>query len=216
MASQRVEHNREAKQQKQCLSMVPIFKLEEDVVSPSSRTSGPQPAVADVLWGWLPTNQLPGRHALVQPPGLAPGPSSRTVWGFRLRRPSSSHFCAWEHGHCGSESAGRSHLGATGEHSSRELDLCRGQREGPVMITDMSTGQWKRPRVEGELRYGEWGPRTRGSWLLQPAAVQAKPAVAPHAGMSPVAGASCPHLRLVQSPDPQGCQQTRWGLVAGC
>jgi len=47
--------------------------------------------------------------------------------------------------------------------------------------------------------------------LLQPAAVQAKPAAVPHAGMSPAAETSCPHPRLVRSPDPQGCQRTRCG-----
>lgn len=47
--------------------------------------------------------------------------------------------------------------------------------------------------------------------LLQPAAVQAEPAVVPQAGMSPGVEASCPSSCLVQGPDPRDCQQTRWG-----
>ena len=40
--------------------MVPIFKLEEDVVSPPPPTSGPQPAIVDVLWGSPQTSFLEG------------------------------------------------------------------------------------------------------------------------------------------------------------
>ena len=92
----------------------------------------------------LPTNQLPGRHALVQPPGLAPGLSSRTAWGFRLRRPSSSHLCTWEHSHCGREPTGRSHLGGHG----RAFQQRAGPVQGPVRKPRDDHGHVHRPVEE--------------------------------------------------------------------
>ena len=186
---------------------------------PPRPTSGPQPAVADVLEG------SPCTSFLVGTPCAAPWPCAWPVWQDSVGPPlekaqqlSPLRLGArplWQGPH------GRSHLGATGEHPSRELDTRRGQASKPRDHHGHVHGPVEEATCGGRDYVMESGDQgLAADRLLQPAALQAEPAAVPPAGMSPGARQAAPARALsrvlthgvVSKPDGGGGKQLSCGV----